>query len=211
MQKKKAVAAAAAAAEKEAAAEKKKKLDNHIYHTVGGTRYMSLDVAGGGMCGLLALIALYQIIIGILYAEVFAAVKGRLTDEMKEHVQWLRGTIVNMSDGRSPLADGEESGPFEDVVDNPNHEIETKGMWEKVTLGPHGYLGGFAMGLLAEFFELDGFRIVRREREDEPMVSCNAKDPTLNEKNVHLVLYDGYGHFKALVLMESIPVSSELS
>lgn len=199
------VAAAAAAAEKQ---DVKAKPNDRVYHTTsGGTMYMSLDVAGGGMCGLLVVIALWMISTGIPYAVAFAAVNGELTDEMQEFVQYLRGIIVDMSDGRLQLKEGEESASFEDVVDNPGHKIETKGMWEKVTLASYGYLGGFAMELVAEFFRLDGFRIVRAG-EDGLVVPCDCKGEALSENDVRLVLFDGCGHFKALVPMEAMSLVS---
>lgn len=204
--KKQAVAAVAAAAEKKAvvaaAAAVKKKLDSSVYHTSGGATYTSMDVAGGGMCGLLATKALHIISTGISSAMVSAAANGELTDEMKESVQYLRGVIVDMSDSRLQLEDGEESASSDDVVDNPRHEIRTKGMWKMVTLASRGYLDGFAMELLAEYFGLDGFRIVRA-REDGLVVPCDFKGLNLSERDVHLVLFDGYGHFKALVPTEA--------
>lgn len=150
---------------KKAAVEKKTMVedgDGHVYHTTGAVTYRSLDVAGGGMCGLLTLIALYMIFNGEPYAFVFAVVNGEVTSEMRGYVQCLRGIIVHMSNGRiTHLGDGEESAPFDDVVDNPDHEIKTKGMWKKVTLATRGYLDGLAMVLLSEYFGLDGFRIIR--------------------------------------------------
>ncbi|CAM9581910.1 unnamed protein product [Pylaiella littoralis] len=67
-----------------------------------------------------------------------------------------------------------------------------------VTLDPHGYVGQDQMNLLAEYFGLDGFRIVMA-RGDGTLMPCDGKGPLLGERDVNLVLYDGYGHFKALV------------
>lgn len=169
--------------------------DGRMYHTAFGVRYKSLDVAGGGMCALLALIALYMIFNGDSYSLVFAAVYGEIKDEMRGYVQCLRGIIVHMSEGRLPhLGDGEESAKFEDVVDNPNHDIKTKAMWRVVMLAARGCLDGIALSLPAEYFGLDGFKIVRANR-DGLVASCDFKGKTLAEGVVHLVLYDGFGHF----------------
>lgn len=129
---------------------------------------------------------------GMSYAMFFLAVNGELTDEMKEIVQYLRGIIVDMSDGRLQLEDGEESVLFNDVVNNSDHEIETKGMWRNVMLAPDGYLDKVAMMLLAEHFGLDGFRIVRA-RKDGLVEPCDFEGKGLSETDLHLVLYDGYG------------------
>ncbi|CAM9189687.1 unnamed protein product [Ectocarpus sp. 6 AP-2014] len=182
--------------------------EGRVYHTPDGATYRSLDVAGGGMCAVLTLIALYMISNGDPYSFVFAAVCGEVTSEMRGYVQCLRGIIVHMSEGRiTHLGDGEESAPFDDVVENPNHEIETKGMWRMVMLAARGYLGTLAMGLLAEYFGLNGFRVVRPD-EDGLLVPCDLEGLTL-EGDVHLAMYDGFGHFKALVREEPHPQMTE--
>lgn len=179
--------------------------EGRVYHTSDGVMYRSLDVAGGGMCGLLVVIALYMISKGDPYSLVSATVYGELTNKMRGYVQCLRGIIVHMSEGRiTHLQDGEESVPFDDVVDNPDHEIETKGMWRMVTLAERGYLDGLAMGLLAEYFGLNGLRIVRTNG-DGLLLPCDFKGLTLGEGCVRLVMYDGFGHFKALVRVEPPP------
>lgn len=149
------------------------------------------------MIGHLAIVALSRVSTGTPYAEVFASVND-ITDETKGYLQCLRGIIVDMSDGRLQLRDGEESASFDDVVANPDHDIETMGMWRMVTLDPHGYVGNDQMELMAEYFGLDGFRIVRA-RGDGTLIPCDGNGPLLGKRDVNLVLYDGYGHFKALV------------
>ncbi|CAM9812390.1 unnamed protein product [Pylaiella littoralis] len=177
--------------------------EERVYHTSDGVKYRSLDVKGGGMCAILTLIALYMISNGDPYSFVFSAVYGEITSEMRGYVQCLRGIIVHMSEGRiTHLEDGEESVSFDDVVENSNHEIETKGMWRMVMLAARGYLDRIAMNLLAEYFGLKGFRIVRPNR-DGLLVPCDLKGLTLGEGDVHLAMFDGGGHFKALIREET--------
>lgn len=83
-------------------------------------------------------------------------------------------------------------------------------MWKMVTLASRGHLDGFAMELLTEYFGLDGFRIVRA-REDGLVVPCDYKGLNLSERDVRVVLFDGYGHFKAWLQTEAVSrVSPEL-
>lgn len=78
-------------------------------------------------------------------------------------------------------------------------------MWRQVTLAARGYLDGVAMDLLAEHFGLDWFRI-SRAREVGPGVPCDLNSRTWGKRDVYLVLYDGFGHLKALVPVESTPM-----
>lgn len=178
----------------------KKKIGGPVvsHHVTAGATYISMDVDGCGFCGLLAIVALSRVSTGTPFAEVFASSVNDITDETKGYLQCLRGIIVDMSDDRLQLRDGEESASFDDVVANPEHDIETMGMWRMVTLDPHGYVGNGQMELMAEYFGLDGFRIVRA-RGDGTLMPCDGNGPLLGERDDNLVLYDGYRHFKALV------------
>ena len=93
---------------------------------------------------------------------------------------------------------------FKNVVNNPNHIIETRGVWEKVTLASNGCLDGRAVWLLAKILGLDGLRIVRHE--DGLLIPCDAGGRSDGDR--HLVLQDGYGNYKALIPLHKIPLVS---
>lgn len=84
-------------------------------------------------------------------------------------------------------------------------KVVTRAMWELVTLHPTGYLDGRAVWLLAKFLGLHGFRIVKHE--DGHLVPCDAGGPISSEE-CPMVLYDGYGHFKALIPLRRMPLVS---
>ncbi|CAM9212564.1 unnamed protein product, partial [Ectocarpus sp. 4 AP-2014] len=147
-------------------------------------------------CGLLAPIALNLFAAGICVEDIFSAFNGNLTDDMKEYVQTLRGKVVKKSRGRFTFADGEEFADFADVVGNPKWIILTRGMWERAMVFPTGMFDGKAIVLMGEVLCLDGLRIVKHE--NGILAPCDAGVP-LPREYCPLVLYDGHGHFKALI------------
>lgn len=62
--------------------------------------------------------------------DIVTSVNGELTDDMKGE--------------RKVFVDGEELVSFEGVVHHPTWTIMTRGMWDKVTHNPTGYLDGRA-------------------------------------------------------------------
>lgn len=173
--------------------------NSRVYFTTGGTQYMALDVGGGGLCALLGVIAVAMDAAGTSYQEIFEAASGELTDDMKEYVQSLRANIVSTCGDQFAFKDGEELASFDDIVHDPMWVIVTRAMWELVTLRPTGHLDGRAVWLLAKFLGLHGFRIVKHE--DGHVAPCDAGGPISSEE-CPMVLYVGYGHFKALIHFE---------
>lgn len=111
----------------------------------------------------------------------------------------MKDTIVDLSDDRLMLKDGEESASFDDdVVHNLHHEIETKGMWRKMVRAPDGYVSKVAMKFAAEHLGLDGGMVVREDKDkDGLLVPCDLEGKELADTGVNLALYDRCGHFKA--------------
>ena len=166
-------------AEATAAAAESKKADEEenarVYSTAEGVQYVTMDVAGGGLCTLLSVIILVMFAAGISCAEIRAAANSELTDDMKEYVQALRAVIVNISGDHFTFRDGEEFAEFIDVVHNPRHTLMTKEMWQEGTLWSSGYLDGRAAWFLAKFLGLDGLRIAKQE--NGRLVPCHAGGP----------------------------------
>lgn len=179
--------------------------NSRVYFTTEGAQYMALDVGGGGLCALLGVIAVAMDAAGTPCEEIFAAVSGELTDDMKEYVQSLRANIVSTCGDQFAFKDGEELANFDDIVHDPMWVIVTRAMWELVTLHPTGYLDGRAVWLLAKFLGLHGFRIVKHE--DGHLVPCDAGGPISSEE-CPMMLHDGYGHFKALIPLRRMPLVS---
>jgi hypothetical protein len=178
--------------------------NDRIYFAPDGAQYMVLDVGGGGLCALLGVIALAMFAAGIPFEVIFATVSGELTGDVREYVQYLRTSIVSTCGDQFVFADGEELASFDDVIHKPSWVIMTRAMWERVTLYPTGYLDGRAVLLLAKFLGLDGFRIVKHE--DGLLVPCHASGHISDE--CPMLMYDGHGHFKALIPLRGVPLVS---
>ncbi|CAM9972998.1 unnamed protein product, partial [Ectocarpus sp. 4 AP-2014] len=166
--------------------------------------YTVVDVGGGGLCGLLAPIALNLFAAGIPVEDIILAVKDNITDDMKDYVQSLRGKVVEMSRGRFTFADGKELADIADVVKNPKWVILTREMWERVILFSTGYFEGRAVVIMGKVLRLDGLRIV--EHKNGILAPCDAGE-ALPRKHCPMVLHDGSGHFKALVSFRDDPQS----
>ncbi|CAM9157067.1 unnamed protein product [Ectocarpus sp. 6 AP-2014] len=181
--------------------------NSRVYFTTEGAQYMALDVGGGGLCALLGVIAVAMDAAGTPCEEIFEAVSGELTDDIKEYVQSLRANIVSTCGDQFAFKDGEELASFDDIVHDPMWVIVTRAMWELVTLHPTGYLDGRAVWLLAKFLGLHGFRIVKHE--DGHLVPCDAGAPISSEE-CPMMLHDGYGHFKALIPLRRMPLEFQM-
>lgn len=90
---------------------------------------------------------------------------------------------------------GEDLANFDEIVRNPMWVVSTREMWGRVTLDPTGWLDGRAVGLLAKCLALAGFRIVKSENSHS--LQCGGSRSLCEE--CPMVLYDGSGHFKALI------------
>lgn len=197
---------------KKAAAQEKKKEDTDasepaILQTPCGRSYKVMDVDGYGRCAMLVVWALSMLAKGVPHDEVAAAVSptGGITPDLADELQRIRDAIAEVPDADLPLKDGEESQPLERVLHNPSHEIETKGMFRTVALLEEGYLGPLAMRLAARHLGLNGLRVVRLV--DGSLVPVDGEGKELAVADVNLALFDGCGHFKALVPWA--PVSTE--
>lgn len=105
------------------------------------------------------------------------------------------------------FVDGEELADLKDVVYNPLWVIMTREIWEKVVLCPTGLVDGKAVILMVKVLGLDGLRIVRHS--DSLLVPCDAQGSIFSE-DCPVVLYDGYGHFKALHPLHTVPLVSSV-
>lgn len=186
-----------------ARAEKKRHKVIILLDTDGNT-LVRVSNAGRSMCGLLTIITLWMLSVGIPYDTVIAAVNGELTQEMEDMVQKLREDIVDAADGHiayAPLVnDGtEESRPFEEVVDDPGHILETLEMWKKVTISPRGVIDGIAMVIAAEKKGLSGFLVISSNNEGE-LVPIDSDDSST--VGVPMALHLGI-HWEALVRLVS--------
>lgn len=199
---------------KVAAQEGRKKKENAdafepaILQTSCGRSYRAMDVAGHGRCAMLVVCALSMLAHGTPYEEVSSIVCPKIGDipvELKDEVQSIRNAIAAVPDTDLPLKDGEESQPLEHVLQNASHHIETKGMFRTVALLERGYLGPLAMRLAARHLKLNGIRVV--VLADGVLAPVDDQGGDLTDTDVNLALYDGYGHFKALV--PTTPVSSD--
>ncbi|CAN0274717.1 unnamed protein product [Ectocarpus sp. 4 AP-2014] len=159
------------------------------------------------MCALLGVIAVATDAAGTPREEIFAAVNGELTDDMKECVQSLRANIFSTCGDQFAFKDGEELASFDDIVHDPMWVIVTRAMWELVTLHPTEYLDGRAVWLLAKFLGLHGFRIVKHE--DGHLVPCDAGGASSSDE-CPMMLHDGYGHFKALIPLRRMPLEFKM-
>ncbi|CAN0035893.1 unnamed protein product, partial [Ectocarpus sp. 4 AP-2014] len=172
----------------------------------GGAKYKVVDVRGGGLCGFLAPIALDLFAAGFPVEDIVSAVKDNITDDMKEYVQTSRGKVVEMSRDfytflddvpeYEQTPDGEELADFADVVGNPKWVILTREMWERVMLFPTGYFDGKAIVLMGKVLHMNGLRIAKHA--NGILAPCDARGP-LPKEHCPMVVYDEYGHFKALI------------
>lgn len=175
-----------------------------VVRTPCGRLFTAMDVAGHGRCSMLAVCALGMLAKGTPCDEVSSFVCpeiGDISDELKDEVQSIRNAIAGVPDDDLPLKDGEESQPLEYVLQNASHSIETRGIIRTVALLESGYLGPLAMRLAAEHIGLHGLRVV--------VLAGGVLAPVddqgdLADTDVNLVLYDGYGHFKALLPTASV-------
>lgn len=189
--------------------EKKKEEDTAaILRDERGRLFTALNVAGHGRCSMLAVCALSMVDKGIPREEVSSLVCPRIGDisvELKDEVQSIRNAIAGVpDDDLETLKDGEESQTLEYVLQNSSHLIETKRMFRAVALLENGYLGPLAMRLAARHIKMDGFRVVVLAGEVLAPVDDQGD---LTDRDVNLALYDGYGHYMALVPVK--PVSTD--
>ena len=183
---------------------KKKRHKVIILLDTDGNTLVRVSNAGRLMCGLLTIITLWMLSVGIPYDTVIAAVNGELTQEMEDMVQKLREDIVDAADGHIACAplfkDGrEESRPFEEVVDDPRHILETWEMWKKVTISPRGVIDGIAMVIAAETKGLSGFLVISSNNEGELVPVDSRGGSTVG---VPMALHLGI-HWEALVRLVS--------
>jgi len=178
-----------------------------ILQTPSGRSLRVLDVYGYGKCAMLVVWALYKITGGMPYDEVAAAVSptGGITQELADELQRIREAVADVPDADLPLKDGEESQALEHVLRNSFHQIETKEMFRTVALLEDGYLGPLAMRLAARHLGLNGLRVV--QLMDGSLVGVDGEGKELADTDVNLALYDGWGHFKALI--PTTPVSTD--
>ncbi|CAN0200308.1 unnamed protein product [Ectocarpus sp. 12 AP-2014] len=158
--------------------------------------------ASGGMCGLLTLISLWLLSVGIPYDTVFAAVNGELSREMKEKVQWLREAIVEKSNDHPACdrlcQDGtKESRSLEESL-KCAEPLETKEMWDNVTLHPEGHIDGMGMVIGAQVVGLDGFRVAEAG-EGGRLQLVDGWHDKIEAK--HLALHHKWGHWEVLLLL----------
>lgn len=199
---------------KVAAQEEKKKEEDAagasepaIVGTPCGRFFRAMNVAGHGRCSMLAVCALSMFAKGMPCEEVSSLVCPKIGDisvELKDEVQSIRNAIAGVPDDDLPLKDGEESQTLEYVLQNSSHLIETKRMFRAVTLLEKGYLGPLAMRLAARHMKMDGIRVV--------VLAGGVLAPVdgqgdLTDTDVNFALYDGYGHYMALVPVK--PVSTD--
>lgn len=177
-----------------------------VMYTPGGVKYRVVDVAGGGLCGLLAPIALNLFATGFPVEEIVSAVKDNITDDMEVYALTLRGELVETSRDHFTFVDdmpeyeltpgGEEFADLADIICNPAYVILTRALWERVMLFPTGYLDGKAVWLVGQVLDLDGLRIVKHV--DGCLFPADANGD-LPVEHCPMVMHDGLGHFKALL------------
>ena len=181
-----------------------------VVYAPGGAKYMVVDVAGYGLCGLLAPMALDMSRNNIPVEDIVSHVKTNVTDETKARTRDLRWEAVLRSrdfvflddmPGYAMTPDGEKHDQFDNIVHNPMHVIMTRAMWERVVLCPSGLLDGKAVMCVGKALNLPGLRIVKLT--DNRLVPVDAGGD-LPVEHCPMVLHDGFGHFKAL-----LPVSGE--
>ena len=181
-----------------------------VVYAPGGAKYMVVDVAGYGLCGLLAPMALDMSRNNIPVEDIVSHVKTNVTDETEARTRELRSEAVIWSrdfaflddtPGYAMPPDGEKHDQFDNIVHNPMHVIMTRAMWERVVLCPSGVLDGRAVMCVGKALNLPGLRIVKLT--DNRLVPVDAGGD-LPVEHCPMVLHDGFGHFKAL-----LPVSGE--
>ena len=156
-----------------------------------------------GSCAALSLICLHDLGVGIPYETVLASVNGVLSAEMKARVRKLREDIVAAAAGGHEKCEGllgqgaVESLPFDDVVYNSKHIIETLEMFKAVTLCDDGYLDWRAVMIGAELLKLDGFRIASSDNDGKLLSTVNRTESTAG---IPMVRFYEWGHYEAVVV-----------
>lgn len=171
-------------------------------HDSGGNTAIPFPNTGLGNCALLGLIALRDLWDGVSRDAVIESTNGELDLEMKHRVQQLREDIVAAADGHV-LCDGllgvgcEESRSFDAVVydTKSNYDIKTMAMFKAVTLWHDGYLGWRAVMIGAELLRLEGFRIVKSDKEGK-LVSTHG--PHESTEGIPMLLFHHWGHYEAV-------------
>lgn len=166
----------------------------------GGNELMVAPNAGSSNCALLTLLTQWMRSVGIPSDTAVVAVNGKLSPEMVERVKWLRKAIVDASHGH-PLCENldddgtKETRSFEEVVQDPNHIIETREMWELVTLCLHGYLDGRGLMIGAEILGMHEFKIVSADGDGNVRPVDGWFDSTVG---VPMAIHHAYGHYEAV-------------
>ena len=210
-EERKKLAAEANKLKKVAAQEEKKKEEDAadasepaILGTPCGRFFRALDVAGHGRCSMLTVLALNMLAKGAPCEEVSSLVCPKVGDisvELKDEVQGVRNAIAQVPDDDLPLTDGEETQPLEYVLHNASHLIKTRGMFRAVARSEGGYLGPLAMRLAARHLKMNGIRVMVLT---DGVLSPVDDQHDLADTDVNFALYDGWGHFKALVELKRV-------
>ena len=162
-----------------------------------GREFRALRNMGMGSCGPISQYQSYLKQQNTPWNEI-QATTGQLDDTQMAEVQKIRTMAVQLFKSKSyydgRFHDGVESKPYEDVVYDSNHIIETLAMWERVTL--NGWVDGLAMNLMAEGLGLEGFALV--EAGDDMILYSAQLERTTPVKGKSSMILIKNGHYEAL-------------
>lgn len=139
---------------------------------------------------------------------------GNIPSHVVDFVQYIRDITVETSATHPDFKWCDPDGGVEmlrinELANCPNRDILTKEVWDKIMSWMCGYFDGRAVKIGADAFGLDDLGIVRLDG-DGFLVPVDGLMTSIADAQ-HLIFWDGYAHFEALVPEEEVYTVSPCS